>query len=362
MRRKYGLLWFAPMDCKVIQDWLDREAARGWELERAGLLLARFRRTERTDLRCCVDLTGRMDEDYLLFCDGAGWERVPGLNHLNIFKNKPGADPAPIHTEPVLELEAFRAKHLGAELMTLFNLPLWLVLLPLLLIGQFQYRWYQLLCAGGVLPFLLAGLLLLGGWTAYAVGQFRFWRRCKRAGRMEKTTLGGARRRALLQLGGGALLFALAVLALCAPGKRSPLGERAVVHHFGASPHYYCEVYRFAWAGLAERAAQAMAEEERTGPRLGPEYAHYHDPILDLASAELGFDRAWVGYDGYRGTCLVFRQGSTAVRLEGAFDPADPDTLAAIRAGVTENPPPVRRAGAKKHTWEGCEVRRKAVE
>lgn len=285
MRRKYGLLWFAPMDCKVIQDWLDREAARGWELERAGLLLARFRRTERTDLRCCVDLTGRMDEDYLLFCDGAGWERVPGLNHLNIFKNKPGADPAPIHTEPVLELEAFRAKHLGAELMTLFNLPLWLVLLPALLAGQFQYRWYQLLCAGG------------------------------------------------------ALLFALAVLALCAPGKRSPLGERTVIHHFGASPHYYCEVYRFAWAGLAERAAQAMAEEERTGPRLGPEYAHYHDPIPDLAPAELGLDRAWVGYDGYRGTCLVFRQGSTAVRLEGAFDPANPDTLAAIRAGVTENPP-----------------------
>lgn len=180
MRRKYGLLWFAPMDCKVIQDWLDREAAKGWELERAGLLLARFRRTERTDLRCCVDLTGRMDEDYLLFCDGAGWERVLGLNHLNIFKNKPGTDPAPIHTEPVLELEAFRRRHMGAELLTLFNLPFWLVLLPLLLAGQFQYEWYQLLCAGGVLPFLLGGVLLLGGWIVYAVGQLRFWRRCWR--------------------------------------------------------------------------------------------------------------------------------------------------------------------------------------
>ena len=340
MRRKYGLLWFAPMDCKVIQDWLDREAAKGWELERAGLLLARFRRTGRTDLRCCVDLTGRMDEDYLLFCDGAGWERVLGLNHLNIFKNKPGTDPAPIHTEPVLELEAFRRQHMGAELITLFNLPFWLMLIPLTLTGQFHYEWYQLLCAGGVLPFLLAGVLLLGCWTAYAVGQLRFWRRCRRAGRMEKTTLGGARRRALLQLGGGALLFVLGLLALCAPGKRSPLGERAVVHHFGAPPHYYCEVYRFAWEGLAERAAQAMAEEERTGPRLGPEYAHYHDPVPGLAPAELGFDRAWVGYDGHRGTCLVLRQGAAAVRLEGDFDPEDPAVLAALTALQRRTPAP----------------------
>lgn len=340
MRRKYGLLWFAPMDCKVIQDWLDREAAKGWELERAGLLLARFRRTGRTDLRCCVDLTGRMDEDYLLFCDGAGWERVLGLNHLNIFKNKPGTDPAPIHTEPVLELEAFRRQHMGAELFTLFNLPFWLMLIPLTLTGQFHYEWYQLLCAGGVLPFLLAGVLLLGWWTAYAVGQLRFWRRCRRAGRMEKTTLGGARRRALLQLGGGALLFVLGMLALCTPGKRSPLGERAVVSRIGAAPHCYCEVYRFAWEGLAERAAQAMAEEERTGPRLGPEYAHYHDPVPGLAPAELGFDQAWVGYDGHRGTCLVLRQGAAAVRLEGDFDPEDPAVLAALTALQRRTPAP----------------------
>lgn len=113
-----------------------------------------------------------------------------------------------------------------------------------------------------------------------------------------------------------------------------------MVSRLGAPPYCYCEVYRFAWEGLAERAAQAMAEEERTGPRLGPEYAHYHDPIPAFAPAELGFDRAWVGYDGHRGTCLVLRQGATAVRLEGDFDPNNPAVLAALTVPQRRTPAP----------------------
>ena len=57
MRRKLGLFLYEEMDYKAAEDWLNRRAAAGWELDRIWLnVLAWFRPSGRTDLRYCVDL------------------------------------------------------------------------------------------------------------------------------------------------------------------------------------------------------------------------------------------------------------------------------------------------------------------
>lgn len=55
---KHVLFAFSPYTYKAVEAYLNRQAARGWALERIGPFeqLARFRRTDRTDLRCCTDL------------------------------------------------------------------------------------------------------------------------------------------------------------------------------------------------------------------------------------------------------------------------------------------------------------------
>ena len=55
---KHVLFAFSPYTYKAVEAYLNRQAARGWALERIGPFeqLARFCRTDRTDLRCCTDL------------------------------------------------------------------------------------------------------------------------------------------------------------------------------------------------------------------------------------------------------------------------------------------------------------------
>ena len=63
MRRKLGLFLYEAMDYKAAEDWLNRRAAAGWELDRIQLnVLAWFRPSGRTDLRYCVDLHRKPDE------------------------------------------------------------------------------------------------------------------------------------------------------------------------------------------------------------------------------------------------------------------------------------------------------------
>ena len=57
MKVKWTPFWFMPGDFKAVERYLNRQAAKGWQLEKLGLF-ARWRRTERNDLRCCVDLAG----------------------------------------------------------------------------------------------------------------------------------------------------------------------------------------------------------------------------------------------------------------------------------------------------------------
>lgn len=117
MREKqtcWRLFSFLVIDRARGQDYLNRMAAQGWELERVYFgLFARFRRTGRTDLSYFWDWSDTAwpeEPDYVRLCSEAGWELVQAVNYGNLYASKPGTHPAPIQTDPELEYERFKKK------------------------------------------------------------------------------------------------------------------------------------------------------------------------------------------------------------------------------------------------------------
>lgn len=105
---KRTLFCFGISDLKGVEDYLNRQAAKGWELEKAGALFARWKRTERTDLTWCVDLekprqTREERREYFDLCAQAGWELVTIVNGWYLFKSRPGTKPVPVQTDEGLE-------------------------------------------------------------------------------------------------------------------------------------------------------------------------------------------------------------------------------------------------------------------
>ena len=108
----WRLFSYLAIDYKAAQAELDRMAAEGWALERVHSgVLARFRRTDRTDLRYFLDWTDATkpeEHDYLQLCTEAGWELVETVGYLNIYASRPGTGPLPIQTDPALEYQRYR--------------------------------------------------------------------------------------------------------------------------------------------------------------------------------------------------------------------------------------------------------------
>lgn len=105
---KYTLGSFSAGDFKAVEHYLNAQAAAGWDLVRPGPLLNKWRRTERTDLRWCVDLASPRQErearlDYLQLCSEAGWELAAFSGGMYFFRSRPGADAIPVQTDPELE-------------------------------------------------------------------------------------------------------------------------------------------------------------------------------------------------------------------------------------------------------------------
>ena len=108
--KKYTLFPASTGDFKAIEGYLNRQAEKGWELEKVGALFARWRRSERADLRWCVDLANPKEnrdrearKDYVDFCAEGGWELLTLRNNMYFFRSIPGRNPPPVQTDPDLE-------------------------------------------------------------------------------------------------------------------------------------------------------------------------------------------------------------------------------------------------------------------
>lgn len=121
--RKYTLFAFTAGDYKAVERYLNRQAQKGWELEKAGLFLARWKRSERSDLRWCLDLAKPKEEredrkDYADFCAQCGWELAALRDQVYYFKSIPGFDAPPIQTDLELEKKRYNLYYMRSTILS----------------------------------------------------------------------------------------------------------------------------------------------------------------------------------------------------------------------------------------------------
>lgn len=188
-RYKYTLGGFSAGDFKTVEQELNRQAAAGWELVHAGPVLAKWRRTDRTDLRWCTDLASpRQDreirKDYLALCAEGGWELVDFTGGMYLFRSRPGEEAFPIQTDPVLEKKNYNRYYILNCILSVIIILAWVAVDALLFWGL-EGSWTELASAlrtGWYRSWTLAGLSaaapLLGLCALWRLGDFfaSLWR------------------------------------------------------------------------------------------------------------------------------------------------------------------------------------------
>lgn len=122
MNRKWTLFTFGAGDYKGVEGYLNRQAAKGWELEKVYGFLARWKRTERPS-RWCVDLlNAKADREeklsYLDLCAEGGWELTALQGSMCIFRSKAGKEPFPVQTDPELEKKNYNKYYLKPAILS----------------------------------------------------------------------------------------------------------------------------------------------------------------------------------------------------------------------------------------------------
>lgn len=136
MKHKWTLFTFSRGDFKAVERYLNEQAEKGWELERTGIL-ARWKRTERTDLAYCVDLANPKQEheerqEYVELCREGGWELAAFTNRMYIFKSLPGRPLIPVHTDPDLEKKNYNKYYIRNTILGVVALVVYLAFWMLL--------------------------------------------------------------------------------------------------------------------------------------------------------------------------------------------------------------------------------------
>lgn len=123
MKHKWTLFCFWTGDFKAVERYLNEQAAKGWELEKVKKV-ARWNRTDRTDLIYCVDLANPKDDEndrkrYTDFCGEGGWAYVGFTSQMYIFKSLPGRNAIPIQTDSELEIKNYKMYYIRQLVLTL---------------------------------------------------------------------------------------------------------------------------------------------------------------------------------------------------------------------------------------------------
>ena len=117
MKQKKQINWYQPNDSEAIARHLEKMAARGWFLEKAGQMTWTFRREEPRPVRYAVTYFPGASvfdggptcgqETYFDFCQAAGWEFVSAYGPIQYFRSE-RPDAPPIETD---EAEKLRVVH-----------------------------------------------------------------------------------------------------------------------------------------------------------------------------------------------------------------------------------------------------------
>lgn len=169
---KHTLFNFCTGDFKGVERYLNEQAARGWKLDRVGLLGGRFVRAERDDLRWCVDLVDgkrqREDtEEYLGLCAEGGWDLVSQTNGMYLFCSRPGLRPTPIQTDPELEKKNYNKYYIKSTILSALIVAAWIAFYALMIWamggsrGNGLERFWQSMRYSLYEKWITAGLLFL---------------------------------------------------------------------------------------------------------------------------------------------------------------------------------------------------------
>mgnify|MGYP006071309059 CR=1 FL=1 len=191
-RWKLRLFPYENMDYKAAEVWLNRQGEKGWALERVWFsALAVFSRSEREDLRYCIDLHKKwdatQDDGYFQLCNQAGWDYVAQVRNMAIFSARPVAEAVPLQTDRTMEERLYWRR---AILPTLLDSLIGLLLLAALVaaIGLVAWgrdsllaSWSAQLCSTSFLCLLLSAVFCVLELVWAIPSGFLHWRRWKRA-------------------------------------------------------------------------------------------------------------------------------------------------------------------------------------
>ena len=166
--KKYTLFNFCTGDFKGVERYLNAQAARGWKLDKVGLLLGRFSPAGRDDLHWCVDLVNprrerEAEEEYLGLCAEGGWDLAAKTNNMYLFCSRPGLNPGPVQTEPELERKNYFRYYVRSAILSVLIVAGVLAVWALLLSWAAARRrcWWAtvLLTLPPLLPAVLSGVM-----------------------------------------------------------------------------------------------------------------------------------------------------------------------------------------------------------
>lgn len=192
MKWKVRLFPYENMDYKAAEAWLNRQAAKGWALERVWLsTIALFSSTDREDLRYCIDLHGKweptQEDGYFQLCSQAGWDYVAQVRSMSVFASRAVANPVPLQTDRNMEDKLYWRRAIRPAI---FGSLLWLLVLLAIaaavgLMG-FRYREYlaaltPLLCSTSFLCWILGTVFCFLGLLWAIPAGILHWRRWKKA-------------------------------------------------------------------------------------------------------------------------------------------------------------------------------------
>lgn len=154
---------FFSLDYRAMEKYLENMAEKGWMLEKAGRITAKFREIEPKNLRFCVDVFKEGEpwapdnyeeaEEYRRICKEAGWNYVTSHDYLQFFYAAGDKTLTPIQPNEELEQQILKTSLWWGELGRV-------ILLLLLMLGGL----YNLSTSGyrSILTFTgVAGTILL---------------------------------------------------------------------------------------------------------------------------------------------------------------------------------------------------------
>lgn len=378
------LRWFYYQisDVKAMEAELNQLAGEGWALDWLCFGIARFQRTDRRDLRYCVEPDHRLpvereEEAYLQLCADAGWEPVTANEVYRVFASRPGTNPVPLQTDPAVEFEVNWNKKLKDAAWACLS-PILAYSLLQLFSQEGRHLWKGLLSwtnlAINVL--LVFNLLFWTGQFFYLLHRRRQFRAAAESGEeLPIPSRRGAKLRSLMGLNWLLLLaaIALAFFTMDSGGQSwSNTPEASIrmaalpvlrAEDVGLEPNSYNDylsvhgtslmknVYALDWSkghgGLvtewydcpAEWYARVVVNDllsdfQRGGGVLSVRILH--GDFHAMEPADLGFDEAWVSSleDGYQ--LLLFREGPIVAYITAPVDFTDPAVLDAVRNRLLE--------------------------